>query len=56
MDLKEARIDAILQSITKTLLVYLPEKAVDPNMFYEENLIRRDEIGKKNNKKFNGDI
>ncbi|XP_072937033.1 dynein axonemal heavy chain 8 [Epargyreus clarus] len=44
VDMKEARIDAILQSITKTLLVYLPEKAVDPNVFYEDNLVRRDEI------------
>ncbi|CAH0727356.1 unnamed protein product, partial [Brenthis ino] len=44
VDMKEARIDAILQSITKTLLVYLPKKAVDPNNFYEENFVRRDEI------------
>lgn len=44
--MKEARIDAILQSIATTLLVYLPKTAVDPNSFYEENLIRRDEIGK----------
>ncbi|KAI8438606.1 hypothetical protein MSG28_011048 [Choristoneura fumiferana] len=44
VDMKEARIDAILQSITKTLLVYLPELAVDPSVFYEENLTRRDEI------------
>nr|XP_026487863.1 dynein heavy chain 8, axonemal-like [Vanessa tameamea] len=44
VDIKEARIDAILQSVTKTLLVYLPNKAVDPNTFYEDNLIRRDEI------------
>lgn len=43
--MKEARIDAILQSIAKTLLVYLPEDAVEPGMFYEENLVRRDEIG-----------
>lgn len=46
--MKEARIDAILQSITKTLLVYLPDQAVDPATFYEENLTRRDEIGKTN--------
>ncbi|XP_052742928.1 dynein axonemal heavy chain 8 [Bicyclus anynana] len=44
VDMKEARIDAILQSISKTLLVYLPEQAVDPNSFYEDNLVRRDEI------------
>ncbi|PZC81902.1 hypothetical protein B5X24_HaOG211688 [Helicoverpa armigera] len=44
VDMKEARIDAILASITKTLLVYLPEEAVDPAHFYEENLQRRDEI------------
>ncbi|CAK1540075.1 unnamed protein product [Leptosia nina] len=44
VDMKEARIDAILQSITKSLLVHLPEQAVDPNIFYEENLVRRDEI------------
>ena len=43
--MKEARIDAILKSITKTLLVYLPEQAVEPQIFYEENLLRRDEIG-----------
>ncbi|XP_026319440.1 dynein heavy chain 8, axonemal-like [Hyposmocoma kahamanoa] len=43
VDMKEARIDAILQSMSKTLLVYLPETAVEPNVFYEENLIRRDE-------------
>lgn len=43
--MKEARIDAILQSITKTMLVYLPEKAVEPSQFYEENLLRRDELG-----------
>lgn len=42
--MKEARIDKILASITKTILVYLPEEAVDPNVFYEENLVRRDEI------------
>lgn len=45
IDMKEARIDAILQSIIKTLLVYLPELAVEPSVFYEENLTRRDEIG-----------
>lgn len=45
VDIKEARIDAILQSITQTMLVYLPEKAVDPGELYEENLLRRDEIG-----------
>ncbi|KAL0851104.1 hypothetical protein ABMA28_006975, partial [Loxostege sticticalis] len=44
VDMKEARIDTILASITKTLLVYLPERAVDPAIFYEENLVRRDEI------------
>ncbi|XP_060805314.1 dynein axonemal heavy chain 8 [Amyelois transitella] len=44
VDMKEARIDAILLSITKTMLVYLPEQAVDPTVFYEENLVRRDEI------------
>lgn len=44
--MKEARIDAILQSITKTLLVYLPDQAVEPSQFYEDNLVRRDEIGK----------
>ncbi|XP_028156116.1 dynein heavy chain 8, axonemal [Ostrinia furnacalis] len=44
VDMKEARIDTILGSITKTLLVYLPEQAVDPAIFYEENLVRRDEI------------
>ncbi|XP_045497912.1 dynein axonemal heavy chain 8 [Colias croceus] len=44
VDMKEARIDAILLSITKTLLVYLPEQAVDPTVFYDENLMRRDEI------------
>ncbi|XP_034837309.1 dynein axonemal heavy chain 8 [Maniola hyperantus] len=44
VDMKEARIDAILKSIAKTLLVYLPEAAVDPNCFYEDNLVRRDEI------------
>ncbi|KAJ8736206.1 hypothetical protein PYW08_006862 [Mythimna loreyi] len=44
VDLKEARIDAILQSITQTMLVYLPEKAVDPATLYEENLMRLDEI------------
>ncbi|RVE46462.1 hypothetical protein evm_008872 [Chilo suppressalis] len=44
VDMKEARIDTILQSITKTLLVYLPEQAVDPTVFYEDNLVRRDEI------------
>ncbi|XP_047526251.1 dynein axonemal heavy chain 8 [Pieris napi] len=44
VDIKEARIDAIFLSITKSLLVYLPEQAVDPNIFYEENLVRRDEI------------
>ncbi|XP_050681188.1 dynein axonemal heavy chain 8 isoform X2 [Leptidea sinapis] len=44
VDMKEARIDAILQSITKSMLVFLPEKAVDPNVFYEENLVRRDDI------------
>lgn len=43
--MKEARIDAILQSIAKTMLVYLPEEAVEPNQFYEDNLVRRDEIG-----------
>lgn len=43
--MKEARIDTILQSITKTLLVYLPEQAVEPGVFYEENYVRRDEIG-----------
>lgn len=48
VDMKEARIDAILQSISKTLLVYLPKQAVDPNVFYEENLVRRDEICKSN--------
>ncbi|XP_037867099.1 dynein axonemal heavy chain 8 isoform X4 [Bombyx mori] len=44
VDMKEARIDAILQSISKMLLVYLPEQAVEPAVFYEENLLRRDEI------------
>ncbi|KAJ8736205.1 hypothetical protein PYW08_006861 [Mythimna loreyi] len=44
VDMKEARIDAILKSITTTLLVHLPETAVDPQVFYEENLVRRDEI------------
>lgn len=46
VDLKEARIDAILQSITETTLVYLPEEAVDSGTLYEKNLLRRDEIGK----------
>lgn len=45
--MKEARIDVILESITKTLLVYLPEQAVEPSTFYEENYMRRDEIGMK---------
>ncbi|XP_022821404.1 dynein heavy chain 8, axonemal-like [Spodoptera litura] len=44
VDIKEARIDAILLSITQTMLVYLPESAVDPNTLYLENLLRRDEI------------
>ncbi|KAJ8735702.1 hypothetical protein PYW07_007322 [Mythimna separata] len=44
VDMKEARIDAILKSITTTLLVRLPKAAVDPQVFYEENLVRRDEI------------
>ncbi|XP_061708954.1 dynein axonemal heavy chain 8 [Cydia pomonella] len=44
VDIKEARIDAILQSIAKTLLVLLPEQAVEPNVFYEDNLTRRDDI------------
>ncbi|KPI94920.1 Dynein heavy chain 8, axonemal [Papilio xuthus] len=43
-DMKEARIDEILKSLAATMLVYLPENAVDPNIFYEENLVRRDEI------------
>lgn len=43
--MKEARIDDILHGITKTLLVYLPDVAVEPNVFYEDNLVRRDEIG-----------
>lgn len=44
--MKEARIDAILNSITKTLLVYLPEQAVEPYVFYEENFHRRSDICK----------
>ncbi|XP_049886262.1 dynein axonemal heavy chain 8 [Pectinophora gossypiella] len=51
VDMKEARIDAIMKSITKTLLVYLPEKAVEPNVFYEENVVRRDEIALELQKK-----
>lgn len=51
VDLKEARIDAILQSITQTMLVYLPEKAVDPAALYEENLTRLDVIGKRKHKR-----
>lgn len=46
VDIKEARIDAILLSITQTMLVYLPETAVDPNTLYLENLLRRDDISK----------
>lgn len=46
VDMKEARIDAILHSITNTLLVYLPTEAVVPSNFYEENFLRRDDIGK----------
>ncbi|XP_047042441.1 dynein axonemal heavy chain 8-like [Helicoverpa zea] len=44
IDMKEARIDAMLQSITETMLVYLPHHAVDPWTLYEENLLRRDDI------------
>ncbi|KAH9641787.1 hypothetical protein HF086_003913 [Spodoptera exigua] len=47
VDIKEARIDVILNSITKTMLVYLPKTAVDPTALYEENLLRRDEITKE---------
>lgn len=46
VDIKEARIDAILSSISNTMLVYLPDKAVDPTVLYEENFVRRDEIGR----------
>ncbi|XP_075973556.1 dynein heavy chain 8, axonemal kl-3 [Anticarsia gemmatalis] len=57
VDMKEARIDAILASITKTMLVYLPEQAVDPTVFYEENLIRRDEISREiQQKSWNAEI
>lgn len=45
VDLKEARIDAILHGMTNTSLVYLPDVAVEPNVLYEDNLVRRDEIG-----------
>lgn len=44
--MKEARIEVILKSIAQTMLVSLPEKAVDPNVFYEDNLQQRDDIGK----------
>ncbi|CAH0592601.1 unnamed protein product [Chrysodeixis includens] len=44
VDIKEARIDAILSSISRTMLVYLPDMAVDPTSLYEDNLVRRDEI------------
>ncbi|CAB3256562.1 unnamed protein product [Arctia plantaginis] len=47
VDMKEARIDAILLSITKTMLVYLPQQAVDPNSFYDDNQVRRDEIAQE---------
>ncbi|CAB3221710.1 unnamed protein product [Arctia plantaginis] len=47
IDLKEARIDPILASITKTLLVYLPDQAVDPTIFYDENFVRRDNIAQE---------
>lgn len=43
--MKEARIDAILKSMAKTLLVHLPKEAVLPNVFFEENLVRREELG-----------
>lgn len=43
--MKEARIDAILHGMTKTLLVHLPEVAVEPTVFYEENLMKRNAIG-----------
>ncbi|GBP33368.1 Dynein heavy chain 5, axonemal [Eumeta japonica] len=44
IDMKEARVDGVLKSIAKTVLVYLPKHAVTINAFYEENLVRRDEL------------
>ncbi|XP_041975311.1 dynein axonemal heavy chain 8 [Aricia agestis] len=44
VDMKEARIDIILKSISKTNLVSLPDKAVDPTIFYDDNLLRREEV------------
>ncbi|KAJ2947929.1 hypothetical protein O0L34_g9722 [Tuta absoluta] len=47
VDIKDSRIDAILNSITNTMLVYLPEEAVEPNVFFDESFVRRDEIGRE---------
>lgn len=48
IDIKDARIDSILHSMSTTMLLHLPQDAVNPFTFYEDNLILRDEIGECN--------
>ncbi|VVC98542.1 unnamed protein product [Leptidea sinapis] len=40
----ESVLDEVDLFVKESMLVFLPEKAVDPNVFYEENLVRRDDI------------
>ncbi|KAJ8937281.1 hypothetical protein NQ314_011969 [Rhamnusium bicolor] len=40
-DMKEARIDEVLDTLSVTSLVYLPEDAISPSEFLEENVKHR---------------
>lgn len=47
-DMKEARIDEVLESLSYVSMVYLPPDAIRPNEFLELNKQHRIEIGESN--------
>lgn len=45
-DMKEARIDEVLENLSYTSLVYLPDEPIDPKEFVEKNIEHRRKTGK----------
>lgn len=44
-DMKEARIDEVLETLSTTCLVYLPPDAISPSDFLEQNIKHRNKLG-----------
>lgn len=44
-DMKEARVDEVLDSIAMTSLVYLPDEPVSPSQLLQMNVEHKDNVG-----------